>query len=67
MIAVSRGEDGMETMDEVRRRIGITEVVEDLLEKDVIRGKGGRFGTNGVVGVSTGDCGCSCILMGAFV
>ncbi len=28
-----------------------------------MRGKGGRFGTDGVVGVSTGDCGCSCILM----
>ena len=68
VIVVSSGEDGIETMDDVRRRIVTGELAEDLLEvKDVMRGKGGRFGAEGVVGVSTGDCGCSCILMSAFV
>ncbi len=30
-MVVSSGEDGMETMDEVRRRILMTELAEDLL------------------------------------
>jgi len=62
----SSGEAGMETTDDLRRRIVIAvaaELAEDLLRvKDGMRGKG-RRGVDGVVGVSTGDCGCSCILM----
>lgn len=63
----SSGEVGMDTTDDLRRRIMVVAVAarltEDLLRvKDGSRGKG-RLGVDGVVGVSTGDCGCSCILM----
>jgi hypothetical protein len=68
VMVVSSGEDGMEIIDEFRLRIFPVEATEDLLLLRVaVRGKSGRFGAEGVVGVSIGDCCWSCILNGAFV
>jgi hypothetical protein len=68
-MVVSSGEDGMDIMEECRRRMVVTEEsAEDLLRvKEVLSGKRGRFGADGVVGVSIGDCCWSCILNAAFV
>jgi hypothetical protein len=68
VMVVSSGEDGMEITEEFRRRIVAVEAAEDLLRvKEVVRGNRGRFGADGVVGVSIGDCCWSCILNAAFV
>lgn len=67
-MVVSRGEAGMDIMEEFRRRIVAAEATEDFLRvKEALRGKGGRFGVEGVVGVSIGDCCWSGILNTAFV
>jgi hypothetical protein len=67
-MVVPGGDDGIDSTEEFRLRIGAAEAIEDLLRmKEVSRGKSGRFGVEGVVGVSIGDCCWSCILNGAFV
>ena len=56
-MAVSSGDDGIDISEEFRLRIGAAEATEDLLRmKEVSRGKSGRFGVEGVVGVLIGDC-----------
>jgi hypothetical protein len=69
LMVLSSGEDGMDIMDEFRRRmVAAEESTEDLLRaKEVLSGNRGRFEADGVVGVSIGDCCCSCILHAAFV
>lgn len=67
-MVVSSGEDERDTVEECLRRIVAVESAEELLRvKEVLRGKGGRFGVEGVVGVSIGDCCWSCIFNTAFV
>ena len=64
VMVVSSGEDVMETMDELRRRmVAAGEVTEDRRrgKDDALRGKKGIFGVDGVVGVSIGDGCWSCI------
>jgi hypothetical protein len=57
LMAVSGGDDGIDISEEFCLRIGAAEATEDLLRmKEVSRGKGGRFGVEGVVGVLIGDC-----------
>ena len=65
-MVVSGGDDGIEITEEFRLRIVASEATKDLLRKEVSRGKSGRFGVEGVVGVSMGDCCWSAILNGAF-
>lgn len=68
VMVVSSGEDERDTVEECLRRIVAVESAEELLRvKEVLRGKGGRFGVEGVVGVSIGDCCWSCIFNTAFV
>lgn len=69
LTVVSSGDDGMEMMEEFRLRIVAVDATEDLLRvKGGMRERRGRFGVEGVVGVSIGDCCCcSGILNGAFV
>lgn len=73
VIVVSSGEEGMEIAEERRRARMLcggaeSKVTEGLRGmKEVMSGKGGRLGVDGVVGVSMGDCCWSCILGGAFV
>jgi hypothetical protein len=56
-MVVSSGEDGIDITEEFRLRIVAAEATEDLLRmKGVSRGKSGRFGVEGVVGVLIGDC-----------
>jgi len=67
-MVVSSGDDGIDTTEEFRLHIVAAEAIEDLLRvKELSRGKSGRFGVEGVVGVLMGDCCWSCILNGAFV
>lgn len=63
LMVESSGEDGMEVVEEFRRRMVAGEATEDPLRvRELLRGKKGRFGADGVVGVSIGDCCWSCIL-----
>lgn len=58
----------MDIVEECLRRIVAVESAEDFLwVEEVVRGKGGRFGVEGVVGVSIGACWWSCIFNTAFV
>ena len=65
---MSGDDDGIDIREEIRPRIGAAETTDDLLRMtEMSRGKSGRFGVEGVVGVLMGDCCWSCILNGAFV
>ena len=78
-MVVSRGEEGMEIMDDVRRRMVVvvaaavgeertTEGLRGVKDDAWIAGKEkGRFGVDGVVGVSIGDGCWSCILIRTIV
>jgi hypothetical protein len=52
LMVVSSGDDGIDSTEEFRLRIVVAEGTEDLLPmKELSRGRSGRFGVEGVVGV----------------